>query len=603
MPLSIADQVIDYYQSLFDKIFSETFRPLIAERLKRNAVERQIQESADAASQSLIRFFTNERLSEQQAAEILSSLEALPRLIKLDDIANPRVTPERIVESKLKNLSCPESISKAGREAAFGVALNSVAQSLILFGPVMTEWKKTGFSAGFDPPQRFVSRLNEFSEKQDSLKASGGETDDELFKLIYLDHLIQRFFRIEAGTMQMASDLAVDLRDLFVMPRVLERPKPEKIDDAAFEAMKMMNLAAARQLFLERGESSSDEKKVKKPNGVSAFDQVRKSERSVMIGAPGGGKSTFFEWLQLQVASGAEDFIAGDQQAIPLLVRVRQLDLRNLPNGRSLIEKATASRDISKAMPVNWIERQMEAGRVLFMLDGLDETEPQLRDECVIPWLANIIQQYPDCRYLVSSRPVGYPPGSLLELGFTECDLMDFDEKEIAEYTRHWCASIRLARNEPEEEARREGTREGDEILASFKDNPYIKNLARNPLMLSAVCLVNYFEGGELPKDRARLYKLCVEGLLQNWDARRGIRSEFGLSEKLRVCRELAIEMQANDCAEYASEDVLNSFAATLRDDEQAAKLLENIRYRTGLLIERRPGVFAFAQMMADGQK
>ena len=115
--------------------------------------------------------------------------------------------------------------------------------------------------------------------------------------------------------------------------------------------------------------------------------------------------------------------------------------------------------------------------------------------------------------------------------------------------------------------------------------------------MLSAICLVNYFEGGELPKDRALLYRLCVEGLLHHWDQRRGIRSDFALDEKLRVRREVALAMQAEDLAEYEIEKVQEIFVDVLRDEHRAKTLLEHIRYRTGLLLERRVGVFAFAHL------
>jgi hypothetical protein len=95
----------------------------------------------------------------------------------------------------------------------------------------------------------------------------------------------------------------------------------------------------------------------------------------------------------------------------------------------------------------------------------------------------------------------------LLRLNFIECDLLDFDMEEVGQYTCHWCTARRLARNEPREEALREGAAEGAQIIASFKDHPYIRDLARNPLMLSAICLVNYFENGKLPKD-----PLCLTG-------------------------------------------------------------------------------------------
>ena len=91
------------------------------------------------------------------------------------------------------------------------------------------------------------------------------------------------------------------------------------------------------------------------------------------------------------------------------------------------------------------------------MLDGLHEIEPELRDRCLLPSLLDLCRRHPNCRYLVSSLPVGYPPGSLQALGFAECDLLDFGAPEIIEYARHWCIAVRLALNAPEEEARRDG--------------------------------------------------------------------------------------------------------------------------------------------------
>jgi predicted NACHT family NTPase len=92
------------------------------------------------------------------------------------------------------------------------------------------------------------------------------------------------------------------------------------------------------------------------------------------------GKSTFLEWLQVKLAAVEEELIMNGQQAIPLLLRVRQLEPRNLPLGASLIEKATASKDRTALMPNGWLDRQMDQGHVILMLDGLDETEPDLRD-------------------------------------------------------------------------------------------------------------------------------------------------------------------------------------------------------------------------------
>ncbi len=596
MHAPIDDQMVDFFHDRFNAIFSEPFRVRIKEPLKRNQVIRQVDETADAASQSLTRFFRNERLTEAQVASVLESLSHLADRLSLDRIANANVTPESLVAELVPELSSRVADDQPAVGAIYREAMHSVVQVLLLVGPVMAEWQKLSFSRTFELPRRVVARLNLISEQLGALGRSGHEARDENYELTYRDFLLQRFHRIEAGTVRMTTNLAVDLSELFVMPRILPRRKvKDGSPSGAIDPTALMDLAAARNRFTEP--SKADEVGEDKSLGLPALDQSRAYPRNILVGAPGSGKSTFMEWLQLKVASGEEEFVLAGEQAIPLLLRVRQLDLANLPRGAALVEKATASHERATLMPHGWIDRMMKAGRVLFMLDGLDETELDLRDERLIPWLSELIRDFPDCQYLVSSRPVGYRPGLLDSLEFAECDLLDFDSAEMVQYTRHWCTAVRLAQNEPEQEARDEGAKDGDNIIAGFTGHPYIRDLARNPLMLSAICLVRYFEGGELPKDRAVLYRLCVEGLLHHWDQRRGIHSEFPMAEKVRACREVALAMQLDDRAEYEAEKVRATFVAVIGDEGRGRALFEHIRYRAGLLLERRAGIFAFAHL------
>jgi hypothetical protein len=604
MPTSIDDQVLDFYGKLFDQLFSEPFRAIISERRRCNVVIRQVEDATDAASSSLTRFFQNQKLSEQTVEGILKGFIAIGDSLALEDISNSNVTTEEIVENLLNRLPCPKTVQQT-HDAVYRLALYTVVQVLMQVGPVMAEWQKLNFSSTFELPRRVVNRLNEISDQINALGQSGQSGADERYELQYRDYLLQRFHKVEAGTVRMTTSLDVDLRELFVMPRVVKRKSAQDEETVNADAsLRLMDLAAARRLYGDQDETDrffwaeeEQDSETTEEQFDTALEQVKCSPRMVMVGLPGAGKSTFFEWLQVKLASLEEHFILGDQQAIPLMLRVRQLDLQNLPTGAALIEKATASKDRADLMPNGWIDRQMKAGRILLMLDGLDETEPELLKQNLLPWLFGLLKKYPKCHYLISSRPVGYPPGLLFTGKFKECDLLDFNRIQIDEYTRHWCTAVRLARNETEVEARREGERDGEHIVEGFQEHPYIRDLARNPLMLSAICLVNYFEGGRLPEDRALLYQLCVEGLLHNWDQRRGIHSEFGFDEKLRACREVALAMQKEDRAECDADRVREVFTMVLNDSERATQLLEHIRYRTGLLLERRPNIFGFAHL------
>lgn len=52
---------------------------------------------------------------------------------------------------------------------------------------------------------------------------SGQNAADQRFDLLHRAYLLQRFHRVEAGTVRITTSLDVDLRELFVMPRVLVR--------------------------------------------------------------------------------------------------------------------------------------------------------------------------------------------------------------------------------------------------------------------------------------------------------------------------------------------------------------------------------------------
>jgi hypothetical protein len=61
--------------------------------------------------------------------------------------------------------------------------------------------------------------------------------------LTYRDFLLQRFHRIEAGKVRMTTNLAVDLAELFVMPRVLPRqPKMAESPTGELDASVLLNL-------------------------------------------------------------------------------------------------------------------------------------------------------------------------------------------------------------------------------------------------------------------------------------------------------------------------------------------------------------------------
>ncbi len=223
----ITDRVIEFFSALFERIFSEPFSKSITRTLKRKEVLRQVDQAADAASQSLTRLFLNERLRLAQAESILEGLGPFLAGLDLGRVGSPNLSPESLAESLLAGRPLPPPVTAAGHEPLFRIALHGILQGLTLVGPIMAEWQRLAFSATYELPRRVVDRLNRISEQIDALGRSVQDAADERFDLLHRDYLLQRFHRVEAGTVRMTTSLDVDLRELFVMARVLVRAEQD----------------------------------------------------------------------------------------------------------------------------------------------------------------------------------------------------------------------------------------------------------------------------------------------------------------------------------------------------------------------------------------
>ncbi|MGH8545721.1 MAG: SUMF1/EgtB/PvdO family nonheme iron enzyme [Gammaproteobacteria bacterium] len=135
--------------------------------------------------------------------------------------------------------------------------------------------------------------------------------------------------------------------------------------------------------------------------------------------------------------------------------------------------------------------------------------------------------------------------------------------------------------------------------------------MAINPLMLTVIALIHR-DRVKLPDRRAELYQEAVDVLLGKWDEARGVQEPlilndqpFDISDRRLVLQHVALTMHEKALKEIDAEPLRAVLAQQLGDAVQdpreleaaVARFLSVIRERTGLLIARAEGTYAFSHL------
>ncbi|MGJ3192059.1 NACHT domain-containing protein [Paenarthrobacter sp. FR1] len=246
--------------------------------------------------------------------------------------------------------------------------------------------------------------------------------------------------------------------------------------------------------------------------GIEVHALVIGSLRSVILGDPGGGKSTLTRKLMFDIAA---DRVEGLQGRVPFYLELR--DYAASVRGQSrqtLIEylEGVCKSPYNIEAPKDAIEYLLLNNRAVVLLDGLDELlDVSLRRD-VVQAVEGFAHLYPTCPMLVTSRRVGYAEAALNASLFTHANLSEFNGSQVKAYVQRW-----FALDEGVESSQR------GQLARSFMvDSQFVSDLRVNPLMLSLMCGI-YASENYIPRNRPDVYEKCALLLFERWDKQRGI--------------------------------------------------------------------------------
>ena len=331
---------------------------------------------------------------------------------------------------------------------------------------------------------------------------------------------------------------------------------------------------------------------------------LERRRKLVIVGAPGSGKTTIMRYVAAAAARGSLSELGFnlEQAPVPFLVLVRSLDSDRLPSTEDLVPLCAPGMPIP--CPEGFAQDCLQTGRALLLIDGLDEWDQERHDE-LITWVKGLCDTFGDCRFVVTSRPAGYQAGELRACEFAEAELQPMGEQQIEWFVERWTHAAEKASKRPGWQ--KEAERRAEDLLQGIRKTPAVRTMASNPLMLAVTCVVHHYRHEGLPERRAQLLKECVDVLLHEWRAAQDLPdhlkgAELDAGQKEALVQLLAWRMMEEGLAETARNTVEATFREVLpqvgADAADAPKWVRYIRDASGVLVEQRPGVLAFAHIV-----
>ncbi|MGD9100726.1 MAG: transcriptional regulator, partial [Anaerolineae bacterium] len=235
--------------------------------------------------------------------------------------------------------------------------------------------------------------------------------------------------------------------------------------------------------------------------------------------------------------------------------------------GEPALTLAQAVRDslaktLGPSAPAGWFEGQLERGRCLVMLDGLDEVADLETRQRVVKWVERQMVAYARNRFIITSRPHGYRSNPLGRVAVLE--VQPFTRKQVQRFVHNWYLANEVMSSQKDDPGVHMKAREGaEDLLRRVRNTPALSDLSVNPLLLTMISTVHRYRSA-LPGRRVELYAEICEVFLGKRQEARGLTLDLTPAQKQRVLQPLAYHVMCEQKREIPQEEALIVIAEAL---------------------------------------
>jgi len=326
-----------------------------------------------------------------------------------------------------------------------------------------------------------------------------------------------------------------------------------------------------------KGIRNRRDRKIEPSEEVSYATFQRMSQNTVILGDMGTGKTALLRRLLIDIID--ENVQASRAYPIPVMIQAKKLDL----SASNAIEMAVATEYSGLAKVENGdLTEKMKEGKIIILLDGLDEIAPQTDVQQAIRLLLEFNKLYSGCRVVVSSRAISIFDDVALFQGYTLLQIQPFDQMQVKKMLIQWFG---------------ENSNRGDELSQMIMQPMTFAAILTTPLTLIIVVIL--YENGErvFPANLTELYNKYTELALGRWDSTRDIATQGQWLAKKFILRKLCWQMQHDRTLEVTSEGIIAQIKTTKTERGlliDPHDVFNELLFRANLFSENESGNYEF---------